>query len=319
MDVIIHNGALVHWIHDYSTLRAANVLSTVELIKMCSENKPKQMVFVSSTSVLDTDYYLNPNNIPADGLPESDELEKSSQHLATGYGQTKWVSEGLMRDAGERGLGGVILRPGYVTGHSSKGTTITDDFLVRILKGCVQLGAYPELGDDNYINMMPVDGVASICLAAGLQPGRGVKTVNAVSRTMTFTAYLFYIQRLGYSVRYTKYEKWRVLLEQYVESSIDEKREEHALLPLYHMAVSDLPTDSRSPVLSTTNAKELLSAEPQPPVARMQVTDEILKRYFAYLIALGFLYKPEDYDLPDVVLDDQQRAALAKLEGRGKI
>jgi hypothetical protein len=42
------------------------------------------MVFVSSTSVLDTDFYLNPQNIPSDGLPESDLLEHSTKSLATG-------------------------------------------------------------------------------------------------------------------------------------------------------------------------------------------------------------------------------------------
>jgi L-aminoadipate-semialdehyde dehydrogenase len=96
-----------------------------------------------------------------------------------------------MRDAGERGLQGFIVRPGYVLGHSIKGTSITDDFLVRILKGCIQLGSFPELGDDNFINMMPVDGVAQICVAAALEPRSDMKVINAVSRTMTFNTYLF--------------------------------------------------------------------------------------------------------------------------------
>jgi L-2-aminoadipate reductase len=76
----------------------------MELIKFCALNKFKSMVFISSTSVLDTDYYLNPSNIPIEGLPESDPLMHSAKRLATSYGQTKWVSEALMRDIGERVL-----------------------------------------------------------------------------------------------------------------------------------------------------------------------------------------------------------------------
>jgi L-aminoadipate-semialdehyde dehydrogenase len=38
--------------------------------------------------------------------------------LKTGYGQTKWVSEKLLFEAGRRGLKGHILRPGYVVGDS---------------------------------------------------------------------------------------------------------------------------------------------------------------------------------------------------------
>jgi L-aminoadipate-semialdehyde dehydrogenase len=265
---------------------------------------------------------LNPNNIPSEGLPESDHLINSAKGLATGYGQTKWVSEALMRDAGERGLRGVILRPGYVTGHSGKGTTITDDFLVRILKGCIQLGSFPELGDDNFINMMPVDGVAAICAAAALATNSGMKVLNAVSRTMTFNTYLFSLQRLGYDVRYKKYDTWRKQLQQYVAASATGNGEEHALLPLYHLAVSDLPADSRSPLLRTANAKEVVAdSHKQKVKARFEVTDEILKRYFAYLVELGFLPKPQDteMELPPVELSEQRRSALSKIEGRGKI
>jgi L-aminoadipate-semialdehyde dehydrogenase len=88
VDVIIHNGARVHWVLDYSSLRASNVVSTVELLKLCSVGKPKEMVFVSSTSVLDTDHYLQAKNKTP--LPESDELVGSEQGLHTGYGQSKW-------------------------------------------------------------------------------------------------------------------------------------------------------------------------------------------------------------------------------------
>lgn len=88
VDVIIHNGARVHWVLDYSTLRASNVVSTVELLKLCSVGRAKEMVFISSTSVLDTDHFLKGRNLAP--LPESDELIGSEQGLHTGYGQSKW-------------------------------------------------------------------------------------------------------------------------------------------------------------------------------------------------------------------------------------
>jgi L-aminoadipate-semialdehyde dehydrogenase len=90
VDVIIHNGARVHWVLDYSTLRASNVVSTVELLKMCSVGRPKEMVFISSTSVLDTDHFLKGTRDAP--LPESDELVGSEQGLHTGYGQSKWYN-----------------------------------------------------------------------------------------------------------------------------------------------------------------------------------------------------------------------------------
>ena len=82
------------------------------------------MVFVSSTSAIDTDYYVQLSESIArsdsqvKGVPESDDLEGAKSSLKTGYGQTKWVSEKLLFEAGKRGLRGHIVRPGYVVGDS---------------------------------------------------------------------------------------------------------------------------------------------------------------------------------------------------------
>lgn len=53
------------------------------------------------------------------GIPESDDLEGARINLKTGYGQSKWVSEKLLFEAGRRGLNGHIVRPGYVVGDSA--------------------------------------------------------------------------------------------------------------------------------------------------------------------------------------------------------
>ena len=54
-------------------------------------------------------------------VPESDDLSGSRKGLGTGYGQSKWVSECLVREAGKRGLKGMIVRPGYVVGEATSG------------------------------------------------------------------------------------------------------------------------------------------------------------------------------------------------------
>ncbi|KAL8821243.1 MAG: hypothetical protein Q9223_000668 [Gallowayella weberi] len=146
-NVVIHNGAKVHWVlpceffrlftlifddgplsnPDRSatdeSLKPANVLSTLAAISLCSMlNKPKFFCFVSSTSVLDTEHFieLSSSGTP---VPESDDLEASRKGLGTGYGQSKWVSEKIVREAGKRGLRGCIVRPGYITGDSRSGAS----------------------------------------------------------------------------------------------------------------------------------------------------------------------------------------------------
>ena len=56
-DIVIHNGAQVHWINTYEMLKGPNVLGTLEGINLCAEGKAKRFTFVSSTSVLDHDFF----------------------------------------------------------------------------------------------------------------------------------------------------------------------------------------------------------------------------------------------------------------------
>jgi L-aminoadipate-semialdehyde dehydrogenase len=114
----------VHWVYPYDKLRNANVLATLTAIDLASTGKQKLVVFVSSTSAIDSEHYVQLSDSLADGhseyrgVPEIDDLEGARSSLKTGYGQTKWVSEKLLFEAGRRGLQGHIIRPGYVVGDS---------------------------------------------------------------------------------------------------------------------------------------------------------------------------------------------------------
>jgi L-aminoadipate-semialdehyde dehydrogenase len=97
-----------------------------------------------------------------DKVLESDDLEGSRTGLRTGYGQTKWVAEKIVLEAGKAGIPVTITRPGYIVGDSRTGVTNTDDFIWRLVKGCLQLGKVPSIS--NIINMCSVDYVAK-CIA----------------------------------------------------------------------------------------------------------------------------------------------------------
>ena len=265
---------ITHPLYTDEALKPANVLSTVAAMSLCqTPSKPKRFCFISSTSVLDTDHYIQ---LCSAGTPvaESDDLEGSRKGLGTGYGQSKWVSEYLIREAGEKGLRGCILRPGYVTGDTEKGgayqacqcsfergprkrkfkvkiltmaaVTNTDDFLVRHLKGCIQLGSAPII--PNGINMVPVNHVARCVVASAFHPpptskktksGISVAQVTANPR-LTFTQFTDVLKIYGYGVNPVPYEQWKQSLVRYVEEQQQQQaegakgKEEHALMPLYH-------------------------------------------------------------------------------------
>jgi len=108
-------------------MRGANVLGTLAAMALCESGKSKRFVFISSTSVLDSEHYIRLSDVflakGGAGILESDNLQGSRMDLPTGYGQTKWVSEQLVMEAGRRGLQGAIVRPGYIVGDSVTGGT----------------------------------------------------------------------------------------------------------------------------------------------------------------------------------------------------
>ncbi|KAL3438496.1 hypothetical protein BDV09DRAFT_159964 [Aspergillus tetrazonus] len=329
VDAVIHNGALVHWVYPYSTLKPANVLGTIDALKLCASGKPKQFSFVSSTSVLDSDHYVQESerSIAAGGagISEDDDLEGSSVGLGTGYGQSKWAGEYLVREAGKRGLKGTIVRPGYVLGDSKSGTTNTDDFLIRMIKGCIQLSARPNI--NNTVNMVPVDHVARVVIAGAFQPPVspiGVAQVTGHPR-LRFNQFLGALQLYGYNVPQVDYVPWSKLLEQYVNSGEhDDLESQHALMPLYHFVTADLPSNTKAPELDDVHAAASLRADASwsgvDVSAGAGVTEELVGLYTSYLVSVGFLPAPTESGarpLPAVSITDDQREAMAGVGGRG--
>ncbi|KAF2143218.1 uncharacterized protein K452DRAFT_247600 [Aplosporella prunicola CBS 121167] len=327
-DVIIHNGALVNWMQPYSSLRAANVLSTMSAISLCTSGKPKHLGFVSSTSTLDSEHYvkLSKDSVAngGKGVLEADDLEGSRKGLGTGYGQSKWASEYIVREAGRRGLKGAVIRPGYVTGDPKSGTSITDDFLIRLWKGCLQLKARPDI--TNTVNQVPVTHVARVVVSSTIHPPAsplGVSQVTGRPR-LTFNEFVGALETYGYNVPKVSYEEWRDAMEEYVASSIDGKQEEHALLPLFHFVTGDLPSDTIAPELDDANAAAALKVDAnytgEDLSAGGAVTEDIIGNYLAYLVAVGFLPKPEkagERELPWFELSAEQKEALGRIGGRG--
>ena len=228
VDLIIHNGAHVNWMLPYSSLRAANVLSTLECIRLCAEGKPKRLSFVSSTSTLDTQHYVQLSRDVETGVLETDDLQGSHKGLETGYGQSKWASEYIIRNAGVRGLTGAIVRPGYATGDPMSGISVTDDFLVRLWKGCLQVGARPDI--NNTVNAVPVSQVSRIVVAAGLLlptvTGQSLSVAQVTSHPrLTLNEWIGALEHYGYHTPLVPYRDWRAKVVRYVE---DEGNEEHA-------------------------------------------------------------------------------------------
>ncbi len=164
-DLIVHNGANVNFVAPYPLLRAVNVTSNLAVLDLALAGGGLPVHYVSTTAVF--------NGPDRDRFPLLDEeaFLPGPSTLFSGYAQTKWVSEALWRVAKGGGLPVAVHRPGLVTGDASTGVWHTDDFLCRLFKGCLQIGAFPDL--EVGIDMIPVDVVSRGIVAAVVGGGHG--------------------------------------------------------------------------------------------------------------------------------------------------
>ena len=326
VDIVIHNGALVNWMLPYSRLQAANVISTLTCIQLCATGKAKKFAFVSSTSTLDSAHYVQLSRDNGVAVLETDDLEGSRKGIGTGYGQSKWASEYIVREAGRRGLVGAIIRPGYITGDPGSGMSITDDFLVRLWKGSLQVEARPDIA--NTLNAVPVTQVSRIVVAAAfhlpaaLEQSLGVVQITSHPR-LTLNEWMAALEVYGYSVPMVTYQEWSTRIKDFVGDSTRE--EEHALLPLFHSVTGDLPANTIAPELDDANAAAVLKLYEKEkgiqgePLAASAVSGQTLGTYLAYLVATGFLPAPAnrgERDLPKIEELRLQALAAGQLGGR---
>ncbi len=154
---ILHNGAQLSYVAPYGQLRAANVAGTLEVLRLATAplsggGQAIPLEFISSTSVYEASAYrdqlLN---------EEADLVEWQGIHL--GYSQTKWVSERLVWQAAQLGLPVRIYRPPLIGGHSITGAWHEQDFLHRLVRGCLALRQAPDLA--MALDLVPVDYVVS--------------------------------------------------------------------------------------------------------------------------------------------------------------
>ncbi|MFE1407284.1 amino acid adenylation domain-containing protein [Streptomyces sp. NPDC058770] len=154
-DAIVHNGAAVSVVRDYTTLRPANTESTRCLLRLAAP-RGIPVHYVSTLSV-------GPPRALRDEFPE--EFLEAHEGLRYGYQQSKWASERLLEQAFERGLPVTVHRLGRVVGPVATGAVNSQDFLWTVLRAGVPAGIVPDLFTEE--SWTPVDRAAAEIVAVG--------------------------------------------------------------------------------------------------------------------------------------------------------
>ncbi|KGO74141.1 Male sterility, NAD-binding [Penicillium italicum] len=139
--VVFHLGALVSYVQPYSRHRAANVLGTLEMIKFANHRRPKRLIYSSSLAAYGpTGFVQGTKTVPEDEQPLG---HIAALQYDTGYSQSQFVAENVVWNAIRKGSPAIIVRLGYVLGHSQTGRGNPSDFISCLMSSCLRLSHYP--------------------------------------------------------------------------------------------------------------------------------------------------------------------------------
>jgi amino acid adenylation domain-containing protein/thioester reductase-like protein len=278
IDVIYHNGAWVHHLYPYYVLKAANVLGTQEVLRLACRLKPKLVHFISTSSIFST------SGISGVKIVKEDDNLDNYQIPDNGYVQTKLVGEKLVKAAGLRGLPVYIYRIGRVSGHSETGVFNINDFLYRLIIGCIQLGIAPNV--DIMEDIMPVDYTSKSIIHLSRQKANSGKVFHLVNSQLLHTNMLFnVINSCGYQLKIASGDEWRSQLSKIAKSS-----PEHPLYPLLPFFLNQQSEEETSQTGNLQfDCQNTLDGLTDTSLVCPPIDEKLLKTSLSYLIKQGFL------------------------------
>ncbi|MGH9388899.1 MAG: thioester reductase domain-containing protein, partial [Vicinamibacteria bacterium] len=269
VDAIYPNAAAVNFLYPYGDLREVNVHGTRELLRLACRGRAKRFHFVSTLGVCYT--------ASARELGEDRDLLPFLPDLPLGYAETKCVAEALVRAASERGLVASIYRLAPLTGSERTGRANEDDLLSRFVKGCVQMGAAPDL--DVQLDDCPVDFASRALVALSEEPANGSLRVYHLKsdKPRHWRELVLWMNLFGYKVELEPYREWLSRLEEAASHP------EHALHPLK-------PFFSRQ--VTSRNGETVFLPQAYEEGRRTRVRHEKTARRLARLGLTGFRSTP---------------------------
>ncbi|WP_300002844.1 amino acid adenylation domain-containing protein [uncultured Cedecea sp.] len=229
-DVIFHLGAHVNYIQPYQAHRKGNVEGTLNILRLATQGKPKSLHYVSTIAVYGPAGLLN----KVERIYENDDLQPYFEGMKydSGYSQSKWVVERFIWEAKKRGVPLSVYRPGFIMGNSENGVGNPKDFVFRLIRGCIAIGAYPNLPRQRK-EFIPVDYVSAVLLTIAKNNDNLGQAYHLVppdhAQSIDLNQFFELICENGYPLKKLPYSEWITQLD------ADPRLHDNPLMPLLPM------------------------------------------------------------------------------------
>jgi amino acid adenylation domain-containing protein/thioester reductase-like protein len=208
VDQIYHVAADTNYIKPYSAIKKPNLDGTANIITLAAHIRHKALHYVSTLAI----YGALATLAGTDEVTEEFDIDKSASIISVemGYILTKWVAERMLQSAKQKGLSVSIYRPGYICGHRQTGVANLNDMLYRLIRGCIQMGVYPDCPEKYWIPV-PVDYVAAVIAHISLDTQTMGKNYNITvprENELSHVEIFETINNLGYRLEKISLKNW---------------------------------------------------------------------------------------------------------------
>lgn len=163
IDVVIHCGANVNLVKSCEELNDTNVFGTEQIISFAKEGKAKTLHYISTLAV--SGYTTTA------GQDFSEHHFDINQKFLSGYENSKFQAEKMVRAAFDQGLNGKVYRVGHIGAHSVTGKfqkNAKDNRVIQVLNGIMALNQIPASYNEK-ISFSYVDVISNIVASMALQ------------------------------------------------------------------------------------------------------------------------------------------------------
>ncbi|GAB1196178.1 hypothetical protein APSETT444_005445 [Aspergillus pseudonomiae] len=284
--IIFHLGAKVNFCESYREHHRSNVIGTCNALRLAAAGRRKAFHYFSTIDVWGPTGLI----LGTKELYEDESLMPHSQAVRydLGYSGSQWTAESMVRRMRDRGLPTVIYRPGFIIGDSVTGHSNPDDFMSRLIVGCIQLGTFPRL--DQRLEYVTLDYVISAAMhvaSSNESLGRSYSLLSPdQSKSVTVIDTCRVINEAGYPVKIIDYNDW-------VEQVFAKQRPDGplaSLLPMFRERVLGRLTrwevSQYTPYYRSDNTVEAL--KDRPDIQYQPLDAPLLKRYISFWNRKGF-------------------------------
>jgi len=293
VDVIVHQAAMVNHVLSYEQLFGPNVVGTAELIRLAITARLKPVTYLSTVGMLTQD---PPNSDEDADIRVINPVRPIDDSYASGYSNTKWAGEVLLREAHERfGLPVTSFRSSMILAHRRyAGQLNVPDVFTRLLVSLIATGIAPasfyrDAAAAHY-DGLPVDFTANAITT--LAVAKGYQTYNLVNPHddgVSLDTVVGWLVAAGYSIsRVDDYGEWFSRFETALRA-LPQERKQHSVLPLLHVfAAPDEPVGG-SPFPAERFRAAVRDSGTGTDRDIPHITADLIQKYATDLALLGLL------------------------------